>query len=364
MQNEFVIRGAAAEAKCFTGYLDETAQGDLKRICDSELMRDRHIRVMPDVHSNGDGTVTGFTMRLQEPVILKLEYGSGCGVACARLDLKAGRAALDLQKLDALCHEIPTSARDMYFEPAYEYDFTGLRCFASVQKYFEWPTCLGALGGGNHFIELDLDAQDQLYLIVHNGLGQLSIPVVNHYDQAMHRTTGKTRKELDMEETCLYGREREDYLHDMKVLEDVCRVNRRYIMDVILQGMGWECADYLDICHHYSNEEDGIVRHGAISAHRGERVIIPVSAEAGCILGTGKGNADWNFSAPHGGGRRYSRTAAKRELTMDEYRRSMEKIYTIFVLHYYLCEYCYMFNVVYLIISQFNVAFKQKVCYY
>ena len=328
MQKEIMIRGSAAEAVCFANYLDQSAKNDLKKICDSELMKDRHIRVMPDVHSNGDGTVTGFTMGFKEPVILKLEYGSGCGVACARLDLTAGRASVDMQKLDDLCHEIPASTGDMYLEPAYEYDFTDLKCYADLREFFEWPVCLGVLGGGNHFIELDLDAEDHLYLLVHNGLGQLSGPVVHHYYQKILRTTGKKRKELDMEETCLYGKEREDYLSDMKVMEDVCRVNRRYIINTILQGMGWECDDYLDICHHYSDEEDGIVRHGAISAHKGKKVIIPVSSGSGCILGTGKGNPDWNYSAPHGGGRRCSRTVAKQELSMDDYRRSMQDVYS------------------------------------
>ena len=321
------VQGMEAEAVCFTDRLDDVTERDLRQICGSALMRDRHIRIMPDVHANGDGSLTGFTMLSQEPVILKLEYGSGCGVACAELDLKSG-GPVDMQRLDSLCHEIPAGAGNGYFEPAYEYDFSVLRCFGHVSSHYEWPAALGTLGGGNHFIELDSDDDGRLYLVVHNGLGGLSRPVVNHYLDMVLAGTGRTVRQACMEETCLYGRERDDYLHDMKVFEDVCRVNRRYIIDHIVRGMGWEIADYLDICHHCTDESDGIVRHGAIAAHEGRRVIIPVNAGEGCILGTGRGDPDWNYSAPHGGGRLFSRTDAKRKLSMEQYRKSMQGVYT------------------------------------
>ena len=124
------------------------------------LSEGRRIRVMPDAHSNGDGSVTGFTMTLAEPVILALEYGSGCGVSCAKLN----ETGIDLQKLDAVCHEIP-AGRNLLFEPAFPFDFSRLCCYDRLKRYYEWPNSLGTLGGGNHFIELDRGADGSHYLV-------------------------------------------------------------------------------------------------------------------------------------------------------------------------------------------------------
>ena len=321
-----VIRGKAASAICFALQIPESAVRDISALCDHELLKNRTIRIMPDVHSNGNGTVTGFTMTGREPEIMALEYDAGCGVLCVQLDVPADK--IDFCRLDDACREIPAGRGQSLVEPAYDYDFSSLYCREGISRFLEWPVCLGSLGGGNHFIELDCGNDGGLYLVVHNGLGILSGAAVKYYQRLALEKSGKTFENAEMEDMLLYGSEREEYLHDMRVFVDLCRINRKYIADLIISRMGWTVTDSIDICHHFTSERDGIIRHGAISAHKGERVIIPVNARDGCILGTGKGNPEWNYSAPHGGGRLFSRTQAKRQLTMDQYRESMKDVYT------------------------------------
>ena len=320
-----VIHGKAAGAICFAREIPDSARRDIAALCDHALLAGRNIRIMPDVHSNGNGTVTGFTMRGGEPEIMALEFDAGCGVSCARLNVSP--AQVDFARLDAACHEIP-AGRNRLIEPAYSFDFSSLCCRRAIAHLLEWPVCLGSLGGGNHFIELDRDDDGGVYLVVHNGLGVLSGAAVRFYRDLALRQAGKTVENAQLEDMLLYGSDREAYLHDMRVFVELCRVNRAYITELITDRMGWTATDSFDVCHHFTDERDGMIRHGAISARKGERVIIPVNAMEGSILGTGKGNPDWNFSAPHGGGRLRSRRAARQELSMDEYREAMKNVYT------------------------------------
>ena len=317
------IKGRSAEAICFTGSMDDAARRDLLRLCDHELLADRHIRVMPDVHSNGNGTLTGFTMYHKEPVILALEFGSGCGVSCAFLE----DSGADLALLDEVCHEIP-AGRDVYLEPPFEYDLSGLRCFRAITALYDPLNALGSLGSGNHFIELDSDDDGRLYLTVHNGLCSLSRIVRDWYYRRTLRKCGMTEDSARLEDSCIYGQDMDDYLHDMQILEDAGRTNRRYITEHIAGRMGWRITDLIDTCHHSTDKEDGIIRHGAVSARKGRRLVIPVNAAEGCILATGKGNGEWNLSAPHGGGRVLSRERARDRISMDKYRDSMQAVYT------------------------------------
>lgn len=327
----FVIQGRVADACCFTVEIEEEAREDIAGLCDFEPMRGRRICIMPDVHPNGDGSVTGFTMTLREPVILALEYGSGCGVLAARLETDP----VDLKKLDEACYALPDGGGKRPGKPAYDYDFSQLRCYEELRRIYENPVSLGCLGGGNHFIEMDRDEEGSLYLIVHNGLGALARPVLRHYLLRAIRTSGnvslvngRPAGPVRFEDTCLYGKDMEDYLHDMKIMEDVCRKNRRWLAEFITDRAGIRAAEYTDICHHYTDETDSVVRHGAISAHEGERVLIPINAREGCILGTGRGNPDWNYSAPHGAGRLLSRRAARREISMEDYIGAMQDVYS------------------------------------
>ena len=328
------IKGKATEAVCHTDRMEREAYDSLAALCDHELFKDRHIRIMPDVHANGDGTVTGFTMLHREPVILGIELGSGCGVSCATLGIPDSGffsgpmgPEPDYQKLDEVCHEIP-AGRNTFWEPAFDFDFTRLHCYQAISRVYEWPGMLGCLGGGNHFIEMDRDDEGRWYLVVHNGLGSLSRPAVDYYLDAALRKAGKTRANARLEDTCIYGRDMEDFLHDMALFVELCEINRKYITEFIAARMGYHIADYVDMCHHIIDQDDGIVRHGAIAARPGQRVVIPINARDGCLLGTGKGNSEWNCSAPHGAGRRLSRKAAREQLDMETYRQAMREVHT------------------------------------
>lgn len=318
------IDGRSESAICHCTTITDRAVADIRAICDHDFAKGRRIRIMPDVHPNGDGTVTGFTMTLEEPVVLGLEYPSGCGVSCAKVKTEG----LDYQRLDEVCREFPASRDEFLIVPAFDYDFSALRCYEKVRPHYLWPTSLGTLGGGNHFIELDRDDDGGMYLVVHNGLGRLGSPILRHYMDLALRKSGKRDDNAELEDTFLYGQDMENYLHDMDIIVDVCRKNRRYITEKIITEMGWQETDYFDTCHHHTCLKDGIIRHGAVSAHKGERVIIPVNAMEGTILGTGKGNEEWNFSAPHGGGRLLSRSEARRNLDMEGYRASMDGVYS------------------------------------
>lgn len=320
-----VIHGTAADAVCFAQEIPDSARRDLAALCDHALLRDRSIRIMPDVHSNGNGTVTGFTMRGGEPEIMALEFDAGCGVSCARLNVSPEQ--VDFARLDAACHEIP-AGKNRLIEPAYSFDFSSLYCRRGIARLLEWPVCLGSLGGGNHFIELARDDDGGVYLLVHNGLGLLSGAAVRFYRDLALKQAGKTIETAQMEDMLLYGSDREAYLHDAAVFVELCRINRAYLTELIAARMGWTVTDSFDVCHHFTDERDGVIRHGAISAHEGERVIIPVNAREGSILGKGKGNPDWNYSAPHGGGRQLSRTAARQALSMERYRDDMKHVYS------------------------------------
>ena len=328
------IKGRAAEAVCYADGMDREAHDSLVALCDHELFRDRHIRIMPDVHANGDGTVTGFTMLHQEPVILGIELGSGCGVSCAALEIPDSGLLSgpkgpepDYQKLDEVCHEIP-AGRNAFWEPAFDFDFTRLNCHKAISDVYEWPNMLGCLGGGNHFIEMDRDDEGRFYLVVHNGLGSLSRPAVEYYLDVALGKAGKTREDACLEDTCLYGRDMEDFLHDMALFVELCEINRRHMTEFITSRMGYGIADYTDICHHIIDQTDNIVRHGAIAARPGQRVVIPINARDGCLLGISKGNPEWNCSAPHGAGRRLSRREAAEELDMVTYREAMRDVHT------------------------------------
>lgn len=324
------IVGQYSCAYVFAADLEDSAIQNIVHICDTPSLKGRRIAIMPDAHSNGDGTVTGFTLGAGDRVFLSLEHDAGCGVRASKI--KSVQGDIDFQKLDALCHRIPAGKGQFYFEPAYDYDFSSLHCAPFITHVTRYPVCLGSLGGGNHFIELDKDEDGNLYLIIHNGLGYLSKAMVDYYKGIALAKSQKNKEEATIEDLVLEGEEREHFLHDMDFFVKLCSFNREYIEKHIINGMGYEVEDTIDICHHYTSPVDGIARHGAISARQGERVIIPVNAKEGCLLGVGKGNPDWNYSAPHGGGRLFSRKKARATFKMEEYRDAMKGIYSSSVL--------------------------------
>lgn len=320
------IKGKAVTAFCYADDIDEQTYLDIENICNNISLKGRQICVMPDAHTNRGGSVTGFTMELGDSIILCTENDAGCGVRAVKINIK--KEDIDFIKLDKICHEIPAGNLNAYFEPAYPYDFTPLKCYQGLRQLFLWPRLLGTLGGGNHFIELNESDNGDIYLVIHNGLEHYSRPMIEYYKNIALSKINKPKEEISPFDLIIKDEDKDNYLHDVNFFVELCKYNRKYITDYILNKMNWEIVDSFDCCHHYISLDDHIVRHGAISAHEGEKVIIPINSKEGSIIGIGKGNPSWNFSAPHGGGRRFTRKVAKEKYSFDDYKKSMEGIYT------------------------------------
>ena len=320
------IKGKATNAFCYADDIDEVTFEDIQKIIDNPLIKDQKVCIMPDAHTNRDGSVTGFTMELGEAIILDMEKDAGCGIRATKINIK--KEDIDFIKLDSVCHEIPAGNLQAYFEPAYSYDFKTLKCYLGIKKYVIWPNLLGTLGGGNHFIELDENEKGDLFLVIHNGLEHYSRAMINLYKLKAASNINKPLEECSPYELVLSGEDKSDYLHDMNFFVKLCEYNRKYMTDYILNKMGWQEVEHIDSCHHFTSEKDKIVRHGAISANKGEKVVISINNREGSILGVGKGNPDWNYSAPHGGGRVLTRRKARESFSMEEYRDSMKNVYT------------------------------------
>lgn len=360
------------DLKIFTDNIDEISLKQIDELLEQEAFKNSKVRIMPDVHA-GKGCVIGFTGDLGDKVIPNIVgVDIGCGLYCANL----GKIDIDYEKLDKFINEnIPSgmNANDRIIE---DFDIKKLYCYDDLKHYSWIKKSVGSLGGGNHFIEIDKDNEDNKYLVIHTGsrnLGSqvaeiyqnLADKIINHgykdylnkkqYIIKKYRKLGKQKeiqirlnelqKEFEMDKNIipkdlayLEGKERESYLHDMKLCQEFAVLNRHTIAHIIAEYMEFNIDDSFESIHNYISFEDNIVRKGAISAKKGEKVIIPINMKDGCILGYGKGNEDWNNSAPHGAGRIMSRKQAKERIDIDEYKKSMENIYTTSVNEYTIDE--------------------------
>lgn len=349
------------DLKIFTNNIEETARQQIDLLLEQDAFKDCKIRIMPDVHA-GAGCVIGFTGNLGDKVIPNIVgVDIGCGMLCVNL----GNIDLDLEQLDKVIRKYIPSGMNVHGKEVAHYDFSQLYCYNELKNKDGWlEKSLGTLGGGNHFIEIDIDNGNNKYLVIHTGSRNLGKQVAEIYQnkaieycsykkemqeeknriikeykeqsrekeiqQALieikKKYEGKTK--LPKELCYLEGKDREDYLHDMKLCQKFALLNRSYIAYKICEEMDLICDDYFQCIHNYIDFEDNIVRKGAISARKGEKVIIPMNMRDGCIIGIGKGNEDWNCSAPHGAGRTMSRNIARQTLTMEEYKESMSGIYT------------------------------------
>lgn len=352
------------DLKIFTNNIEDSAKAQIDLLLEQEAFKDCKVRIMPDVHA-GAGCVIGFTGNLGDKVIPNIVgVDIGCGMLCANL----GNVDLDLEKLDRVIRKYIPSGMNVHEENKNDVDFKDLYCYKELKNKDNWlEKSLGTLGGGNHFIEIDVDDENNKYLVIHTGSRNLGKQVAEIYQnkaieycsykkemqeeknriikeykkqgrekeiqQALidinNKYNGKTKLPKDL--CYLEDKDRKDYLHDMKECQNFAVVNRSSIANIILYNMGFgglNSVPYFQCIHNYINFEDNIVRKGAISARKGEKVIIPMNMRDGCIIGIGKGNEDWNYSAPHGAGRTMSRNIARQTLTMEDYKNSMNGIYT------------------------------------
>lgn len=352
------IKGRYNTALCYAKVVEDEAIEQIRRMCDHEFTAGSRIRIMPDVHA-GKGCTIGTTMTITDKVVPNIV---GVDLGCGMYTVKLGQVELDMERLDEAAHFIP-SGMNVWEGRQERFDLTELRCYRALKDTKRLERSLGTLGGGNHFIEVDVSADGCKFLVIHSGSRNLGKQVAEHYQQlavnlnrgmeeyfakrdaiiAEYKAAGR-RKEIQkaLEELhwtakettippdlCyLYGQYLEDYLHDVEICQRFARRSRELMAEIILQRIGLDGMDAFHTIHNYIDTAENILRKGSIAAHAGEKVLIPINMRDGSVLAMGKGNPEWNFSAPHGAGRLMSRTAAKSQLDMEEYRREMAGIYT------------------------------------
>lgn len=357
------MKTADRNLKIFTENIEEEAIKQIDELLEQEPFKDCKVRIMPDVHA-GKGCVIGFTADLGNKVIPNIVgVDIGCGMLCVEL----GNIELNLKKLDNIINEYIPAGRNIREQKLIDFEkINELYCLRELKESKKFNRAIGTLGGGNHFIEVDIDDEDNKYLVIHTGSRNLGKQVADYYQNlAIELCSGKEElfkkkekiikeykeqgrkseiqqalKDLEKEyknnnpdlpkDLCyLEGKYREMYLHDMRICQEYASLNRCYIARTILLNMGKQIYQkYFETIHNYISFEDNIVRKGAISAKEGEKVLIPINMRDGSIIAVGKGNEDWNNSAPHGAGRIMSRIKAKETFKLDDFKESMKGIYT------------------------------------
>ena len=324
--------------------LEEYARKQLQMICNHPSVEGSSVKVMPDVHPGKVGTI-GLTMTVGDSILPSLVgVDIGCGMTLAKVKTKG----LQFQQLDTVIRKnVPVGPRIREKEHKYadKIDLSELRCSKGINAR-KASRSVGTLGGGNHFIEVDKDDEGSVFLVVHSGSRHLGMEVADYYLRTGQKEMQmKKQGYASYEMTCLTGELMEDYLHDIKIIQEFARLNRDAIIDSIVTGMKWKVEDTFTCIHNYvdfSNvtsrvdseivsevDKKPILRKGAISAREGERVIIPINMRDGIILGTGLGNPDWNYSAPHGAGRIYKRSEVAEHHTVSDFKKAMKGIYSI-----------------------------------
>lgn len=359
------IKGIYSSAKVFTDIIDEKAVEQIQTLCNQKFTKDAKIRIMPDAHA-GVGCVIGFTANLGELVIPNIV---GVDIGCGMLTVDLKDSQIDLEKLDQIIRKyIPSgtsvhSGRIMRFDKLQE-----LYCYRELKDSKRIERSIGTLGGGNHFIEVDVDENNHSYLVIHTGSRNLGKQVAQYYQNlAYDLMAGKDEllfkqeqlivdykkqgrkdelqeaikelrknfiaKEVQLpKELCyLSGKYREQYLHDMAICQEYATLNRQMIAKIILKQLldrSLEEFDYFETIHNYIDHDENIMRKGAVSAKLNEKILIPINMRDGSLICLGKGNEEWNQSAPHGAGRLYSRQKAKELFSLNEFEDQMQGIYS------------------------------------
>lgn len=354
------ITGKHNSAICYATTLEEMAQEQIRAVCNESAFADSKIRIMPDVHA-GKGCTIGTTMTIVDKVVPSMV---GVDIGCGMYTVFLGKAEIDLEKFDEAAHFIPCG-RNVWEGRQERFDLMKLKCYRNLKDTRRLERSIGTLGGGNHFIELDEDDEGNKYFVIHSGSRNLGTQVAGIYQNiAVDLNLGKddyfkmrdeiirTYKEEgrkneiqaalkklanDWEDTkptmpkdlCyLYGNFMEDYLHDINICQQFAKRNREKMAEVLLEKTELKGEYAFHTIHNYIDVEERILRKGAVSAKSGEKLLIPINMRNGSLICIGKGNADWNYSAPHGAGRLMSRTAAFEKLTLEEYTKQMRGIYT------------------------------------
>lgn len=319
------IKGIYAEARIFTDDAEECAEAQVKMICDNEVADGSMICMMPDIHP-GKIAPIGLAMTVTDKVIPQLlGVDIGCGMTCTKLN----KSNAEFQKLDRVIREnVPSgfAVRKELHHMADGFSYDELHCIGHINRK-KAERSLGTLGGGNHFIELDKGLDGCMYLVVHTGSRHLGEEVAEYYTQLASRRLKEQDREVPYYMSYLEGDDKKAYLEDVQIIQRYAEWNRQIIVHEILKGMKWKAAEQFSAAHNYI-DASGILHKGSVSARNGEKVIIPANMKEGIILGTGKGNKEWNCSAPHGSGRKLKREDVKNLHTVSEFKKEMKGIYS------------------------------------
>ncbi len=369
------VVGKYNSAKIFAKNVDDTVINQITTLLDQDFIAGSQIRIMPDCHA-GVGCVIGFTANLGDKVIPNIV---GVDIGCGMLVVELGKKDIDLKVLDdVIRREIPAGFQIHDKKRARFVPLSDLHCYRHLKDVHRFEKSIGTLGGGNHFIEVDKDTANNLYLVIHSGSRNLGNQIARYYQNlaiethkgladfiqeeeriiAVYKASGKQKeiqKKLNQmrknyqkripkypKDLCyLQGDLRDSYLHDMKIAQDFALLNREAIATVLIDKLRDESLEnynHWHTVHNYIDRSSNMIRKGAVSARKGEKLLIPINMKDGALICEGKGNPDWNYSAPHGAGRLMSRAEARRLLMMDTFFEEMKGIYTRSVHHRTLDE--------------------------
>ena len=354
----FELNGKYNTAKVYATIIDDVSSRQIIELCSQKFAEGEKIRIMPDVHA-GAGCTIGTTMTVSDKIVPNLVgVDIGCGMETVRLK----ETHIELQKLDKLIYAKIPSGFNIRSKPhryAEKIDLAKLRCFVHINAD-RAEKSLGTLGGGNHFIEADKGSDGSIYIVIHSGSRHLGLETAKYYQNEGYRQLNRSsQKEINelIAEMKAQGREKQiqkelkklenvkrtdipkhlayvegklfdDYIHDMKIVQEYAMLNRQAMMDEIIKEMGLHVTEQFTTVHNYIDTENMILRKGAVSAQAGEKLLIPINMRDGSLICIGKGNPEWNCSAPHGAGRLMSRSEAKQSFTVSEYKKQMNGIFT------------------------------------
>ncbi len=352
------VKGKYNSAIIYTDNVEDKVINQIKTLLDQEFVKGSKIRIMPDVHV-GMGCTIGTTMTIEDKIVPNLV---GVDIGCGLEVIKIKNKDIELQKMDKLIYsKIPSGFKIRNKEHKFndKIDLNQLKSRREVNLK-RARLSIGTLGGGNHFIEANKDSEENIYIVIHSGSRNLGHQVASLYQKKAYNALNKnTKKDIDefvaqlraqgrgkdikrelkkrrsgavtdipRDLAYLSGQLFDDYIHDMKIVQYFAELNRQAMAEEIVRGMKLDVVEQFTTIHNYVDTENMILRKGAVSAQLGEKLIIPINMRDGSLICIGKGNAEWNYSAPHGAGRVMSRTKAKKVLNLNEFKETMEGIYT------------------------------------
>lgn len=352
------VRGKYNEAKIFTDVVDNASVSQVIELCNQEFAAGSRIRLMPDIHA-GAGCTVGTTMTVRDKIVPNLV---GVDIGCGMEIIRIREEYIEPQKLDKLIYEKIPSGFSVRSKPHRFLDMVDLDALCCID-HINRPRAeksMGTLGGGNHFIEADKDDEGHIYIVVHSGSRHLGLEVAKYYQEEGYKVLNhsddaslqqviaemkRAGKQKDIEKTVkklknvkqtavprelayVTGELFERYIHDMKIVQQYAALNRQAMIDEIVKGMKFHAEEQFTTIHNYIDTDNMILRKGAVSAQKGEKLLIPINMRDGSLICEGKGNEDWNCSAPHGAGRLMSRAAAKQSFTVSEFKKQMAGVYT------------------------------------